>query len=115
MYVPRLSRAPSRGQRQQCAVLTRWLAGVGDVAAALRRLDLNGDGFLSAAEVRMLAAERILSMDACDAMVGLADADGDGQISLAEFLKLGTVLSALTLIASTIEIPESLMRDRKIK
>ena len=69
-----------------------WLAGVPDLPALFGRLDVNGDGLVSRDELQALVAYGALSAAACSAVVYMADADGDGQISLAEFERLGELL-----------------------
>jgi actin-related protein len=73
------------GQRK---LVRGWLEGCGDLQAVFNRLDANGDGAISAAELQGLGAPPAL----CAAIMAVADTDHDGSISLPELYSLGELL-----------------------
>jgi hypothetical protein len=69
-----------------------WLLKTQDLTATFARLDVNHDGLVSLSELQALADASVLSPEACAATIHMGDTDGDGQISLVEFERLGAVL-----------------------
>ncbi|CNF65596.1 EF hand [Mycobacterium tuberculosis] len=66
------------------------MAGVDDYRATFELVDVDGDGFISTAELKNLMSKLgrdITSTRAVEVVVA-ADANGDGKISLAEFTAL---------------------------
>ncbi|GAA2592563.1 EF-hand domain-containing protein [Actinomadura fulvescens] len=66
------------------------MADVNDYRAAFEMVDVDGDGYISKAELENLMralGQAITSTRAVEVVVQ-ADADGDGKISLAEFAAL---------------------------
>eukprot|EP01052_Picozoa_sp_SAG31_P004668 SAG31_NODE_196_length_20699_cov_103.813835_5_plen_250_part_00 len=87
----------SSAQRAQIAA---WLATV-EIEPLFRRLDVNGDGFVSEDELHTLCTFGVLSAALCDALLAMGDADADGMLSLAEFLQLGRALQEVEQLKKT--------------
>jgi hypothetical protein len=84
-----------------------WLTRCGDLTEAFRRLDTNGDGLISANELRVLADTGEIYQSTVKAIIALADTDNDGNISLAELLQLGTVLQENEKLKSELGVVDS--------
>ncbi|KAK3578515.1 hypothetical protein CHS0354_007769 [Potamilus streckersoni] len=66
--------------------------GDGEIREAFRVFDKDGNGFISAAELRHVMAnlgEKLTDEDV-DEMIREADVDGDGQVNYEEFVKMMT-------------------------
>ena len=86
--------------------LKEWLAKLPDLAAAFGRLDINGDGLVSRTELQSLVDFGVLSSAAANAMLYMGDTDGDGQISLDEFVQLGGVLQESSRLKAELGLAE---------
>ena len=65
-----------------------WLAGLGGTAeGVLRRMDLNGDGFISPEELRQAGAP----VEIVGPIFAFADSNGDGKVNIAELRALNLV------------------------
>ena len=74
--------------KPQRALVREWLMAQDDLSATFGELDLDGNGFVTLGEILRSTRNREL----CAALLAMADADGDGKVSLTEFLQLGQVL-----------------------
>ena len=74
--------------KPQRALVREWLMVQDDLSATFAELDLDGNGFVTLGECWRSTRNREL----CAALLAMADGDGDGKISLTEFLQLGQVL-----------------------
>ena len=83
-----------------------WLTRCGDLTEKFRRLDTNGDGLISANELRVLADTGEIYQSTVKAIIALADTDNDGNISLAELLQLGTILQENEKLKSELGVVE---------
>ncbi|GLJ55087.1 hypothetical protein SUGI_1182310 [Cryptomeria japonica] len=66
------------------------VARLRDLANAFNMFDMDGSGFISAAELHVVLGKlgESCSLDECRRMIGRVDADGDGQVSYNEFLAM---------------------------
>ena len=89
---PQLERTCSAEQR---TLVREWLVHVGDrVDAQFSRMDRNGDGFVTRAElVRAVEGHAAKWQALPDALLAMGDVDEDGKLSLGEFRALGRMLT----------------------
>ena len=74
-------------------VVTRWLSTIPDIGYQFAQMDVNGDGVLTLQELQMVIAPYGAQWAALPAaLMAMGDRDGNGIISLAEFLQLGQLL-----------------------
>ena len=86
----------------------QWLVAIPDLDETFARLDKNGDGFLSEQELNEFLVNELhftLMMPA-EAMLEMADSDGDGRISLREFKELGAVLQETMRLKAELGVAE---------
>ena len=71
-----------------------WLQALPSLDDAFEALDANKDGALTREELLAASCSGLCELDAdtCRALMTVADADGDGRVSLSEFKQLGLVL-----------------------
>eukprot|EP01050_Picozoa_sp_SAG11_P026564 SAG11_NODE_6408_length_1318_cov_4.878689_1_plen_144_part_00 len=88
-------------------LMRQWLLSLPDLDATFAQLDSNGDGHVSEAE---LVASG-LPQPIAQCFVDLADSDGNGAVSLAEFHRLGELLREVeALRAQHLPSTEALVR-----
>lgn len=84
-------------------------------------LDKNGDGFVSASELKRgtrwaegdMGPLAFYDSDAlCEAMIAMADTDNDGKISLAEFEELGGVLQEVAALKAEVRAASILAGEK---
>jgi hypothetical protein len=85
------------------AEIKKWLSTEEDLEHLFRTLDVNGDGLVSAEELVVLVDTATLSEGACEAMLTMADSDGDGYASLAEFYKFAHTLQEIEMLKAELD------------
>ena len=78
--------------KPQRALVREWLMAQTDLSATFLELDLDGNGFVTNRELAQYARGDRQKRELSAALLAMADADGDGKVSLTEFLQLGQVL-----------------------
>jgi len=58
------------------------------VDAAMRKMDLNGDGVIDASELKKMLAEADMAVSLVEKMISMIDNDGDGKISAKDLLEI---------------------------
>ena len=94
----------------QRALVRSWLSTHHDLELAFADLDVNGDGYVADWELTNGSRQSAFGTKdgyygdpTCEAIMAMADTDGDGKISLAEFLQLGAVLQEVAALRAELE------------
>lgn len=79
----------SRVERER---VKKWLRTCGDLDETFQRLDVNGDGSISKAELQQIAHTGEIHHSMISAILAVGDTSRSGKISLHEFSRLGETL-----------------------
>merc|ERR1712045_431071 len=82
------------GASQTISKLSSQFRSVADIKSAFKRIDANGDGAICRDELR--SGMKLADAD-LDVVFALGDLDGDGEISLGEFIRVMSPLTATAL------------------